>query len=258
MPIKSMNYITFNKGKPGCSRLVCNRMPIILPAGNNVMAINLLMWNIQFFTNSRIDIETPVFGIKESISGYPIPYYNYRYLHLEYILNNISHSGQILNKPLNVFVLIENLCSRGIKGGIADGEGAVGARSLLEKIRERRGRNWMMVPPIKLVDELQIQMFEEEVGSEKTTFYQLIKQGAYTECISVFYDSNVLDFIGPYVWPLEKTTDTLVKIAVPDGKDVETGPYPEPWNSAYIPSHIGNQTKYYLISPNPQPPCRRI
>jgi hypothetical protein len=180
----------------------------------------VFMWNVQFFSNNKISMVNSQWRDLVDVNGNVVDGTFDTLMNLEYITSNIE-----LANP-QIFVLIENLSARGVMGSLAGGNGAIGSRLLLDRIRGATlNQNWMLVPPLKLVDEVQTQ--RDEVG-----LFRLIREGAYTECISVFYRNDVLAFVGPYVWPATDNNDNPAKIAQRNTGQ-PTQAYPAVWEGTY-------------------------
>lgn len=154
------------------------------------MPTRLMIWNIQFFTIKRIHY-TKGANLKERLLN---------------VGQSVVNRAHILNNMVNahIFVLIETLSSRGVLGTLIGGKGAQGVQLLLTCLREQNA-DWCLVPPLKLVG-------ANEAGETSN----------YTEGIAVFYRSDLLDFLGPYIWPQQGNT------ARPAGT-TPPGPYPQEW-----------------------------
>ncbi|MBV8280270.1 MAG: hypothetical protein JO170_34105 [Verrucomicrobia bacterium] len=198
------------------------------------MPTNLLVWNIQNFTSRKI---TPGLSGTEPVydpQGNRLPDFDVSHGKLNYILTNITFS------QADIVVVIETISGQGVKGSLIESAGATGCQSLLTLIRNRTNNaNWYLVPPLKLVDRLQVQQMEAEEGAD---LLEIHRDGAYTEGISVFYNHNQVNFIGPYVWPSSANPNTYPnndprKIAVPAGVGVVTENYPAPWNNVLPPGN---------------------
>jgi hypothetical protein len=158
----------------------------------------LMMWNINRFTQSTI---------------YPEPESDDFADQLLTAALGIQCTEYVVTTAVNadIFVLIEVQSTKGELGTLIGGNGATGVLLLLEYLRVHN-EHWCVVPPPKLVG-------LTETG-EKTN---------YTESIAVFFRSDKLDFIGPYVWPKDNP-ERGAKRGVPAG--AATGPYPDPWAEA--------------------------
>ena len=202
------------------------------------MPTNLLLWNVQFFSLNKINLANSVEVELINSEGKKVSY-THAMMNLTYILNNLLYQpgGQ---GPPHIFVLIENLSSQGTKGSLAGGDGAAGAQVLLSGIRNvTQNKDWMIVPPLKLTDKVQI-----ERDPDNSDLIALLKEGAYTECISVFYRSDLLEFVGPYVWP-EAGGHNATKTAQPNTGQA-TGPYPDEWRGTYpADNHFAGQFEYF-------------
>lgn len=203
------------------------------------MPTNLLMWNVQFFTVNKISMANSQWLDLVNTNNQQVDGTFDTLMNLEYITDNLRFVNAGGQGPVHLFVLIENLSSQGTLGSLAGGNGAIGARLMLDRIRGATGkRDWMMVPPLKLVDRVQTEQDEDDLLA-------LVQEGAYTECISVFYRSDLLDFVGPYVWPAAGNNDNPTKTAEPDTGQM-TGAYPDAWDETYPPNnHFAGQFEYF-------------
>lgn len=203
------------------------------------MPTNLLMWNVQFFTVNKISMANSQWLNLVNTEGVQTDGTFDTLMNLEYITSNLQYVNQHGEGPVHLFVLIENLSSQGTVGSLAGGNGAIGARLLLDRIRGvTLNPNWMLVPPLKLVDRLQIEQDDEDL-------FALVREGAYTECISVFYRNDLLDFVGPYVWPAAGNNDDETKTAQPNVNQA-TGAYPDEWEGTYPPgNYYAGQFQYF-------------
>ncbi len=216
------------------------------------MPTNLLVWNVQFFTCNKISMNNTDWYEYVDTDGNKADGNFTALMCLDYIVSNIKLADA------HIFVLIENLSSQGTMGSLAGGNGAIGSLLMLDRIRGATlNRNWMLVPPLKAVNKLQT---ERKEGG----FVALVKEGAYTECISVYYRSDLMTFIGPYVWPQTNNNDSPVKVAQRDTGQA-TQAYPDVWDGAYPPgNHFAGQFEYFTDAPNrtgqllfPDGGCRR-
>jgi hypothetical protein len=206
------------------------------------MPTNLLIWNIQNFTSRRITPGEAGYEAMLDINGQHIRTIDYNLLRQNYILNNIAAAAA------HIVVVIETISGQGVKGSLIETGGSSGCRSLLGLIRQTTNNaNWYLVPPLKLVDKLQVQQMKAE--DEREDILMIAKDGAYTEGVSVFYDSNHVTFIGPYVWPNSTNPNTFPnndprKIAVTPG--VPTEAYPAPWTNV-LPAgnHYAGMFEYF-------------
>jgi hypothetical protein len=205
------------------------------------MPTNLLVWNIQNFTSNKFMPGGELVPVRD-INGRFVAAVDYNNIRKNYILNNIARSNA------HVVVVIETISGRGVKGSLIQSAGSVGARSLLAQIRTATNNaNWWLVPPLKLVDALQVQEIEDDDSGELNFMIQA--EGAYTEGISVFYNSQQLTFNGPYYWPASTRPNTLPndnpqKVAVALAGPTEN--YPAPWNNV-LPAgnHRAGQYQYF-------------
>ncbi len=186
------------------------------------MPAKLLIWNIQNFTLNKID-----WTIGDIVHVYhpgtQTPKFSsaYNTLRNDYIIDNVT-----LADP-DIFIIIEVISGRGVKGSLVSSKGASGVTTLLTRLR-RVNQNWCLVPPLKLTDEIITAEIEEDDESD-STLQELLSEGGYTEAIGVFYRKDRMDFIGPYVWP--NTPDNAAKTAVPPGDTVTPGAYPQEWQA---------------------------
>ena len=203
------------------------------------MPTNLLMWNVQFFTVNKIAMANANWLDLVDTTGAPVDGTFDTLMNLEYITSNLQYVNPPLGDGAHIFVLIENLSSQGTMGSLAEGNGAIGSRLLLDRIRAVTGnQNWMLVPPLKLVDRVQTERGERGLIA-------LLREGAYTECISVFYRSDLLTFVGPYVWPAAGNNTDATKTAQPDAGQA-TGPYPDVWAGTYpANNYFAGQFEYF-------------
>jgi len=203
------------------------------------MPSTLLIWNIQNFTSNKILPglgAVPVFDIQ----GRQVKLIDKNQFRLHYIISATNP---------DIIVVIETISGQGVKGSLITGAGSVGALALLEAIRQAQGnQNWMLVPPLKLVDSLQVQEMEDDDTGELNS--ELLKEGAYTEGISVYFNSSKLSFLGPYVWPDSARVPQTYpngdprKVAV--AQAAFTQGYPPPWNDTLPPgNHRAGQYGYF-------------
>lgn len=168
------------------------------------MAIRLMVWNIQFFSLKKIhDIHNKETCLQSVIR-------------LGCILSNINQC-----QP-DIFVLIEQLSSRGTVGTLIEGNGKIAALRLLFELRGLQPqKNWYLVPPLKLAPQTPVNELED--GHQ-----DIAGENNYTEAISVFFSGNSLNFIGPYIWPNNNLSDQQ-KVAVPNNGFYQPSPYPGYW-----------------------------
>ena len=125
------------------------------------MPTNLLMWNVHFFTVNKIAMANANWLDLVDTTGAPVDGTFDTLMNLEYITSNLQYVNPPLGDGAHIFVLIENLSSQGTMGSLAEGNGAIGSRLLLDRIRAVTGnQNWMLVPPLKLVDRVQTERGE--------------------------------------------------------------------------------------------------
>lgn len=183
------------------------------------MPSKILIWNIQNFTLNKID-----WTIGDIVEYYgtqnPTFYAAYNTLRNDYIISNIE-----LENP-DIFIVIEVISGRGAKGSLVSGRGAMGVTTLLSRMR-RLNKNWCLVPPLKLTAEIQVGEIEDDNDQE---LLQLLSEGGYTEGIGVFFRSDRVDFVGPYIWPNQPGNDNAGKTSVPFGTATPAA-YPEEWQS---------------------------
>lgn len=198
------------------------------------MPTNLLVWNVQFFTSNKISMQKSEWLDLVDINGNVVDGNFDTLLNLEYITTNIKDADA------HIFVLIENLSSQGTMGSLAEGNGAIGSRLMLDRIRGATlNANWMLVPPLKLVDKVQTE--KDALG-----LLALLKEGAYTECISVYYRSDLLNFVGPYVWPLSPNNNDTRKVAQRNTGQA-TQAYPADWDDCYpVGNSFAGQFEFFV------------
>src|SRR5579875_1060917 len=197
------------------------------------MPTNLLVWNVQFFTSNKISMANADWHDFVDLHGNVVDGTFTSLMNLDYILSNVKKADA------HIFVLIENLSSRGTLGSLAGGNGAIGSRLLLDRLRgETLNRNWMLVPPLKTVAAVQTQRGEGGLIA-------LVREGAYTECVSVYYRNDLLNFVGPYVWPQSDNNDAPGKTAQPNtGQNTQA--YPADWDDTYpAGNYFAGQFEYY-------------
>lgn len=200
------------------------------------MPTKLLVWNIQRFTARKIDLFGEAVGRTSWGVGKKRTYTNPDAgTRLDYILNNVTVSSP------QIFVVIELISSEGVKGSLVQGLGAQGILLLLRELRAINP-NWMLVPPLKLVDRLQIQELEDD---DDKVFLE--KEGAYTEAVGVFYRNDALQFLGPWAWPASNNNNDPQKIAVATASSPQA--YPAPWNSTLPPEDSTKAGQYSYTNP---------
>jgi hypothetical protein len=180
----------------------------------------LMMWNIQFFTDTKIADESGTDFNQRLNTAHRCT------LNLDYILTTAQSA--------DIFVVMEVQSSRGELGTLIGGGGATGVLLLLEYLRAHSDK-WCLVPPPRLVG-------LTETGDKNN----------YTEGIAVFFRSDKLDFEGPYCWPKADRKDGFAKRGVPSGSDPRGiwGPYPDRWAKALPPNnYFAAQYQYF---PNTQ------
>lgn len=206
------------------------------------MSTKLLVWNIQTFSNKKINfLKYPEIAPVYSFDGRQRPSQAVGFIRASYIVNNVM----VLDP--DIFVLVELMSSKGKMGGLVGGSGGQGIRLLLSMLRNR-DPNWMLVPPLRLVDSLQIQEMDD--GQK-----EIYKEGARAEAIAVFYRSTNLEFIGPWIWPQSDPPQpgqpdpnmSPNKVAVPPGGPTQN--YPYPWAGCLPEGEDGRAGQYLFIDP---------
>lgn len=204
--------------------------------------MKMLVWNIQNFTINKINVGTGETLAYYDADGSPVAAYPLSDYRNWYIMNNIATYDP------DIFVVIEVISSRGVKGSLlpCESAGGQGVTALYERMLvEFPDKNWRLVPPLKLTDKIVV---EEIESAEGETEVSLVTEGQYTEAIAVFYREDVLEFIGPYVWPQtpEGTNDNPAKTAAVYDPVVGTEAYPAPWTNV-LPAgnHRAGQFMYY-------------
>lgn len=199
------------------------------------MPLKIVVWNIQNFTYNKIAVDQ--FELAPIINQYGqllnhIPYGSMR---CDYILDNA------MVMDADIFVVIEVISSRGAKGSLVPDtcSGGEGLIALLKLLQLNSSNFWSLVPPLRMVDKVVVEQISGGISIKK--------EGQYTESVGVFYRSDRLDFIGPYVWPLAISNDNPDKTPVPQDplNPVTTGEYPAPWNTT-LPhgNHYAAQFEY--------------
>jgi hypothetical protein len=187
------------------------------------------MWNVQGFTNNKIDVAAGEVVRFQDINGFELnATIGVNALRMTYMLDNVAQFDP------DIFVVIEVISPQGPRGSLlpAESPGGAGCLFLLNVLRHQQSPNWRLVPPQRLVDKIQVQ--EYEPGRE-----EIVRDGAYTEAIAVYFRADRLSFEGPYIWPKVATANP--KVAVPPAIGVESEPYPEPWNGALNGGVTNNQ-----------------
>jgi hypothetical protein len=157
-----------------------------------------MAWNIQFFTETRVNNPNGATQT-ERLNNMLTASANRQYI-----------TSTVARVDPSVFIVIEPLSDAGDVGTLAGGGGPLGLRYLLNAFRQY-DNNWCLVPPLKTRN-------REEDGR------------TYTETVGVFYRSDRLQFVGPYVWP---QAAQATGPSVPPGATAAT--YPAPWDGAVPP-----------------------
>ncbi|MGA7730227.1 MAG: endonuclease/exonuclease/phosphatase family protein [Chloroflexia bacterium] len=162
--------------------------------------MRLMSWNINRFTNGTL-------------------HRGPNNLNMWYVTDTINRA-----EP-DIFVLIEVQSGKSTMGSLITVGGKDGVFELLTILRNFNVPNqidWMLVPPLKLVD---------------STIDQ-----QYTEGIAVFYNNATLDFQGPYYWDNNKQI----------GVSVQTNtPYPGAW-ATMLPQGNNRAGKYKFADSDSQ------
>lgn len=201
------------------------------------MPLKIVVWNIQNFTYNKIAVNPDVFSPIVDVNGNVTQNIPYGSLRADYILDNPMVA------QADIFVVIEVISTRGKKGSLVPSEsvGGQGLIKLLKLLQINDSNWWNLVPPARMVDKIVIEQISGGISIKK--------EGQYTEAVGVFYRSDRLDFIGPYVWPQTADNDNPDKTAVPQNNmnPVITTDYPAPWNSV-LPAgnHYAGQFEYKI------------
>lgn len=111
----------------------------------------------------------------------------------------------------DILVVLETRSTAGVLGSLAKGTGIDASMWLLSMLRGLKP-DWYLIPPLRLNT-------RDNLG-----------QQPYTEACSVFYRNDVVNFIGPYVWPAAGPNDAPDKVPVPDLPGVAAASYPDPYD----------------------------
>jgi hypothetical protein len=190
------------------------------------MSTKLLVWNLQGFTINKMSPQ-----LNDWVSfgtGPKRARYQYSAQKVKYILSNVRKY-----EP-DIFAVIEVISGQGPRGSLINTNGKLGCIDLLKKLKVK-DKNWCLIPPLRLVNKVQI--------DEKDGYAELVSEKSYTEGIAIFFLGNKLDFIGPYVWPITDpkniNPDT---VAQPTGP---AGPYPDEWQAGLPPNnHFAGQYEF--------------
>src|SRR5205085_9388656 len=134
---------------------------------------------------------------------------------------NYNHNANtILEGNPDVFIMIEPRSQAGALGSLATGGGPDGLYYLYEGLH-LSNNNWRIVPPLKTVN-------KDLHGT------------SYTEAVGIFYRSDTLEFIGPWVWPAANNNNVPSNgPAIPNVNNPATGPYPGRWNGTMPANNQG-------------------
>lgn len=142
--------------------------------------MKVLVWNIKFFSSSRIVGQTAT-GYAEAENLSRTKNDAARALAtLSYIVSTVRRTAA------DVFVVVEPRASAGEPGTLADSSsgGPAGLILLLAHLRSMLGNTWYLVPPQRI----------------NSTQIDIIDGGSrYTECIGVFWNSKNVTFTGPWI-----------------------------------------------------------
>lgn len=166
--------------------------------------MRLLIWNIQFFTQSRVN-NTTVTGVLAYDQDA-----NARALAcLNHIISTVREADP------DIFVVLEVRSGQGNIAELANGEGPPGLLFLLTQMRQQLSDKWCLVPPLRVNP----RAIDDNLLRDSPT---------YTEAVGVFWRDDRLGFTGPLVWPLARraTGPPVPLFSEP------SAPYPDPWNTA--------------------------
>jgi hypothetical protein len=128
--------------------------------------VNVLIWNIQNFTLTRVNNALNPAGAAANLG---------------YITRTVNDT-----QP-DLFVVIEPLCNPRTRGMLATGDGVLALETVLAALRPPGDpRDWRLVPPL-VVNELAFEAGERRRGRSET--------------VGIFWRNQTLDFTGPWVWP---------------------------------------------------------
>jgi len=125
----------------------------------------ILYWNIQQFGINKINNPSRKRQLGSSVNSMAASI-DRRALIMSTIAANLP----------DIIVVVETSTGAGAEGTLISAGGQTGALDLLVRIRGAHGPNWMLVPPL------------------------ILGQGGVKEGISVYYNSAVLNFTGPFGW----------------------------------------------------------
>jgi hypothetical protein len=190
------------------------------------MSTKLLVWNLQGFTINKMSPQ-----LNDWVSfgtGPKRARYQYSAQKVKYILSNVRKYDPA------IFAVIEVISGQGPRGSLINTNGKLGCFELLKKLKEK-DENWCLIPPLRLVNKVQI--------DEKDGYAELVSEKSYTEGIAIFFLGNRLDFVGPYVWPItDKKNINPDTVAQPTGP---AGPYPDEWQAGLPPkNYFAGQYKF--------------
>jgi len=150
----------------------------------------ILYWNIQQFGINKIN-NPSIKRQRGSSINFAAASTDRRTLIMSVIAANLP----------DIIVVVETSTGGGNEGTTITAGGQTGALDLLVRIRAVHGANWMLVPPL------------------------ILGQGGVSEGISVYYNSAVLDFTGPFGWQGGgNAADDVATIGL-----VNLAEYPAPW-----------------------------
>lgn len=150
----------------------------------------ILYWNIQQFGINKINSSNLKRQTMSSIPQY-MASANRRVLIMDTIAAHLP----------DIIVVVETSTGAGAEGTLITAGGRAGALDLLVRIRGAHGPNWMLVPPL------------------------ILGQDGVNEGISVYYNSAVLHFTGPFGWQGGgNPSDSIANIGAANLVE-----YPDPW-----------------------------
>lgn len=181
----------------------------------------IMAWNLQFFTERRVN-DTTGNTTAERLNNMLTAGANRQYI-----------TSTVARVDPSIFIVIEPGSQAGAVGTLASGGGPQGLLYLLNAFRQYDDA-WCMVPPLKTRN-------RNEDGR------------TYTETVGVYYRSDRLQFVGPYIWPAAHQAGGP---SVPPGPAAAT--YPAPWDGA-VPAGTtaAAQCQFYadgaeITFPNPE------
>src|SRR5688500_11876041 len=113
------------------------------------MSSRILVWNIERFSLNTIQSDPTIQFSALNGQLNAITAYQKGEQRLAYILANVT-----LKDP-DIFVVVEVSSGKGNLGSLATVKGAEGSRLLLERLKLKNA-GWCLVPPLKLIDETQV------------------------------------------------------------------------------------------------------